>query len=150
MGDPVITIAIALAGLAACFTWFSVRTASIVPSSPERLVAELRLSQFAALLLAWKAGAYLSFAASNPAVPSVGLDIALSVGAFAIAAATLVQDPRHALTALAIAFAGHALLDVAHRPGWLADGVAPRWYLIGCAMHDLYIGALCFFPILRR
>ena len=24
------------------------------------------------------------------------------------------------------------------------------WYSIGCAVYDLYIGALCYFPILRR
>jgi hypothetical protein len=28
--------------------------------------------------------------------------------------------------------------------------VAPRWYSIGCAVYDAYIGALCYWPILRR
>jgi hypothetical protein len=77
--------------------------------------------------------------------------VALAVGFFVVAAATLVRDPRQALTILALSFAAHAILDVTHRPGWpLPDGIAPRWYSIGCAVYDVYIGALCYFPILRR
>lgn len=62
----------------------------------------------------------------------------------------LVRDPRQALTMLALTLAAHALVDVAHRPGLLPDGVAPRWYLVGCAVYDVYIGALCYLPILGR
>ena len=39
---------------------------------------------------------------------------------------------------------------VAHRPGLLPEGLAPRWYSIGCAVYDVYIGALCYLPVLRR
>jgi hypothetical protein len=144
------TIVMAAAGLAVGFTWQAVRTAFIPPSSPDRLVAELRLAQFAALLLALAAGAYIGFAISHEAQTGVGLDIALSIGFFVVAGTTMVRDPRQALTILAVAFALHAVLAVAHRPGFLADGIAPRWYLIGCAVYDVYIGALCYFPILRR
>jgi hypothetical protein len=62
----------------------------------------------------------------------------------------MVRDPRQALTIVALAFAAHAVVDVAHRPGLLADSLAPRWYAIGCAVYDVYIGALCYLPILRR
>jgi hypothetical protein len=62
----------------------------------------------------------------------------------------LITDPRQGLTVLALAFAAHAVIDIAHRPGLLPDGIAPRWYLIGCATYDVYIGALCYLPILRR
>jgi hypothetical protein len=54
------------------------------------------------------------------------------------------------LTILALAFAAHAVVDIAHRPGLLPDGIAPRWYAVGCAILDVYIGALCYLPILRR
>lgn len=141
----------AFAALGAGLTWQSLRTAAIPVSSPERLVSELRLAQIAALLLAMSAGAYVGLAVAHEAQPGVGLDIALAIGFFVVAAATLVRDPRHALTILALAFAAHAVVDVAHRPGWpLPDGVAPRWYSIGCAVYDVYIGALCYWPILRR
>ena len=32
----------------------------------------------------------------------------------------------------------------------LPDGLTPRWYAIGCAVYDVYVGALCYLPILRR
>jgi hypothetical protein len=145
------TTAIAFAGLAAGLTVLSVRTAAIPVSAPERLIAELRLAQIAALLLSMAAGASIGLAVAHEARQGVGLDIALAVGFFVVAAATLVRDPRHALTILALAFAAHAIVDVAHRPGWpLPDGVAPPWYSIGCAVYDAYVGALCYWPILRR
>ena len=145
------TTVVAFAMLGAALTWQAVRAAMVPVSSPERLVAELRLAQLAALLLSLSAGAYVGLAVAHETEPGVGVDIALSVGFFVTAAATLVRDPRQALTILALAFAAHAILDVAHRPGWvLPDGMAPRWYSIGCAVYDVYIGALCYFPILRR
>jgi len=145
------TTVVAFAMLGAALTWQAVRAAMVPVSSPERLVAELRLAQMAALLLSLSAGAYVGLAVAHEAERGVGVDVALSVGFFLTAAATLVRDPRQALTILALAFAAHAILDVAHRPGWLLpDGMAPRWYSIGCAVYDVYIGALCYFPILRR
>jgi hypothetical protein len=145
------TCAIAFAALGAGLSWLAFRTAAIPVNSPERLIAELRLAQIAALLLAMSAGAYIGIAVAHEARPGIGLDIALAVGFFVVAAATLIRDPRHALTILALAFAAHAIVDVAHRPGWpLPEAVAPRWYSIGCAVYDAYIGALCYWPILRR
>ena len=145
------TVAIAFAALGAGFTWQSVRAAGIPVNSPERLIAELRLAQIAALLLVITAGAYVGLAVAHEGQPGVGLDVALSIGFFVLAAATLVRDPRHALTMLALGFAAHAVLDVAHHPGSIVpEGLAPSWYLVGCAIFDVYIGALCYFPILRR
>ena len=119
MTEGLRTVAVAFLGLGAGFTWYAVRSSMVPPTSPDRLVAELRLAQFAALLLTLVSGAYIGFAVSNEAVVGVGLDIALAV------------------------------LDVAHRPGVLPE-IAPRWYLIGCAVYDVFIGALCYLPILRR
>ncbi|MEO6213911.1 MAG: hypothetical protein ABIP65_09825 [Vicinamibacterales bacterium] len=144
------TLAVAAAGLGAGFFWLAIRAAAIPVSSPDRLVAELRLAQIAALILTLSAGAYAGFAASHDQQLGVGFDVAFAVGFFVVAAFTLVRDPRQALTVLALAFAAHALLDVAHRPGLLPDGVVPRWYAIGCAVFDVCIGALCYVPILRR
>ena len=145
------TTIVAFLMLGAGLTWQALRTAMEPVSSPDRLIYELRLAQMAALLLTLTAGAYIGLAVAHEAQPGVGFDIALTVGFFLAAAATIVRDPRQALTILALAFAAHAVLDVAHRPGWpLPDGVAPPWYSIGCAVYDVYIGALCYLPILRR
>jgi hypothetical protein len=150
LSEALRTVVIAFGGLAALFTWQSIRTASIPPASPERLVEELRLAQMAALLLALTAGAYIGFAVVRENEPGVGLDIALAVGFLLVAALTMVRDPRQALTIIALAFAAHAVLDVAHRPGLLPDALAPRWYAIGCAVYDVVIGAVCYLPVLRR
>lgn len=150
MSEGLRTLLVAAVAFGAGFCYQSLRTAAIPTSSPERLVAELRLAQIAALLLALSAGAYLGFAATHEARTGVGLDIALSAGFFVLAAYTLTCDPRQALTLLALGFGAHALVDIAHRPGMLPDGIAPDWYSVGCASYDVLIGALCYFPILRR
>ena len=116
----------------------------------ERLVGELRLGQFAALLLTLSAGAYLGLAAVHESRLGIGLDVALATGFLVVAAVSMLRDPRQALTILSLGFAAHAVLDVAHRPGLLPEGIAPTWYSVGCAVFDVYIGALCYFPLLRR
>jgi hypothetical protein len=144
------TVAIAFGALAAGFTWQAVRASLVPTSSPERLVEELRLAQMAALLLTITAGAYIGFAVVREHEPGVGFDVALAAAFLLVAAFTMIKDPRQALTILALAFAAHAVLDVAHRPGLLPEALAPRWYSIGCAVYDVYIGALCYLPVLRR
>jgi hypothetical protein len=144
------TTLVAFAALGAGFTWQSLRTSAIPTSSPQRLVDELRLAQMAALLLVFAAGAYLGFGVAHENDLGVGFDIALAVCFLLVAAFTMVRDPRQALTIVALAFAAHAIVDVAHRPGLLPEGLAPRWYAIGCAVFDVYIGALCYLPVLRR
>jgi hypothetical protein len=141
---------IAALAIAAGFTWLGLRTAAIPIAAPERLIAELRLAQSAALLLATTTGAYIGFAVAHENVLGTGIDIALAVGFFVVAAATLVRDPRQALTIIALAFATHAIVDIAHRPGILADAIAPRWYAVGCAVFNVYLGAIAYYPILRR
>lgn len=150
MSEALRTILVAAGAIAAVASWQSLRTASIPAASPERLVAELRLAQFAALLLTLTAGAYVGLAAAREHQPGVGLDVALAIGFLVVAGITLLRDPRQALTIVALAFAAHAVLDVLHRPGLLPDGLAPRWYSVGCAVFDVYLGAVCYFPILRH
>ncbi|HXT31733.1 MAG TPA: hypothetical protein VN716_20680 [Vicinamibacterales bacterium] len=150
MSEALRTTLVAFVAFGAGFTWQSVRTSAIPTSSPQRLVDELRLAQMAALLLVFAAGAYLGFGVAHENDLGVGFDIALAVCFLLVAAFTMVRDPRQALTILALAFAAHAVVDVAHRPGLLPEGLAPRWYAIGCAVFDVYIGALCYLPVLRR
>jgi uncharacterized membrane protein YhdT len=150
MSEALRTFLVAAVALGAGFSLQSLRTAAIPVASPDRLVAELRLAQIGALVLTLVAGAYLGFAAAHEARVGVGLDIAFTAGFFVLAAYTLTCDPRQALTLLALGFAGHAILDIAHRPGVLPDGLAPQWYTVGCATFDVLIGALCYFPILKR
>ena len=150
MSEALRTTLVAFGALGLGLTWQSIRTATIPTTSPERLIAELRLAQMAALLLTLSAGAYIGFAVGRENDPGVGLDIALSVAFMLIAAVTMLRDPRQALTIAALAFAAHAVVDIGHRPGLLPDSLAPRWYAVGCAVYDVFIGAVCYLPVLRR
>ena len=150
MSEAIRTILVAFGALGAGFTWQSIRTSAIPASSPQRLVDELRLAQMGALLLTLSAGAYIGFAVVREYEPGVGFDIALAACFLLVAAVSMVRDPRQALTILALAFAAHAVVDIAHRPGLLPEALAPRWYAIGCAVFDVYVGALCYLPVLKR
>ena len=145
---------LAAAALGAALAWLSISAARTDASSPARLVAELRLAQLAALLLVLVlvlvAGAYVGFAIAHETRVGTGLDISLTVGFFVIAAVATTQDPRVALTALALAFGAHAVVDVLHRGGVLSDNLAPAWYVTGCAIYDVLIAGLCYLPVLRR
>lgn len=150
MSEALRTVLVAFGALGAGLTWQSFRTAAIPAASPERLIAELRLAQMAALLLTLSAGAYVGFAVTRENEPGVGLDIALAVCFLLVAAVTMLRDPRQALTIVALAFAAHAVVDIGHRPGLLPDALAPRWYAVGCAVYDVCMGAVCYLPVLRR
>lgn len=150
MSEALRTVLIAFGALGLGVAWQAIRTAAIPTASPERLIAELRLAQIAALLLTLSAGAYIGFAVVHENDPGVGLDIALAVGFLLVAALTMLRDPRQALTIVALAFAAHAVVDIAHRPGLLPDGLTPRWFAIGCAVYDVFLGAVCYLPVLRR
>ena len=144
------TVLIAALSIAAGMTWQGLRTSAIPVASPDRLIAELRLAQIAALVLMATASAYVGFAITHETEPGVGVDIALALGFGIVAAVTLVRDPRQGLTLLALAFAAHAVLDVAHRPGVLPVDITPRWYALGCAVFNVYVGAVTYWPMLRR
>lgn len=150
MSEAFRTMVVGFGALAAGFTWQVSRTAALAASSPQRLVAELRLAQLAALLLTMTAGAYIGFAAVRENQPGVGLDIALAIGFLVAAGFAMLRDPRQALTIVAIAFAAHAVVDIAHRPGLLPEALAPQWYSVSSAIYDVYIGALCYLPVLLR
>lgn len=134
---------------AAPLAWFSWRLATLPHDSAERVIGELRLSQAAATLLALNAAVYAGLAAAAESVPGAAPDVALA-GAFA-GASLLAQlrEPRRALGMLALAFAAHALVDIAHRPG-LLPALAPRWLAVGGAAFDLVFAAICFAPVVRR
>ena len=150
MTEGLRTLVVAATALAAGYGLQAIRTAAVPVSSPDRLVSELRLAQIGALMLTLAAGAYLGFAAMAETRTGVGLDIALAIGFLVLAGYTLTCDPRQALTLLALAFATHALLDIAHRPGVLPEDIVPRWYTIGCAVLNVAFGAFSYLPLLRR
>jgi hypothetical protein len=129
---------------AAAISTFAWRVLRVDPSHPDRLVGELRLAQWAAVLLAGIAAMSIGLAIAAGPVGTANADAALGVIFVGLAGIILQRDPREALLFVALAFSGHALLDIAHRPGWLAPEVAPRWFTIGCAVYNVYLAAVCY------
>ena len=150
MSDVLQALLVTAVASGAGFVWLSLRTLQLDTNAPSRLIAELRLAQIGALLLAFVAGSYVGFAGVASTAAGGGLDIALALGFFVVAASAPTRDPREALIILAIAFVAHAIVDILYRPGALSVGIVPQWYLIGCAVYNIAIGALCYLPVLRR
>ena len=136
--------------LGLALAWLAVGAARLDVASPNRLVAELRLAQFAALLLTLAAGIYVGLAVAHADIAGAGLDIALAIGFLVICALATTWEPGRALTALAIAWAAHGLVDLAHIADVLPAEIAPAWYPTACAIYDVAIAGLCYLPVLRR
>ena len=133
---------VALSGSAfAVFVW---RLSRLDAAEPARLIGELRFSQWMALALAAVGGAWLGIAAVRTPSGYAAIEMTLSVATILFAGWTLQRDTRQSLLLLCAAFVGHALIDVAHRPGWLAQDLAPRWFTVACAAYDVYLAALCY------
>ncbi len=148
--DAVRALLVASAALAVAMIRLSVIAMNADPASPERLIAELRLAQFSALLLVLTAGVYIGFALAHASTTGSGLDVALGVGFLLLASVAVIQTPGRALTWLAAAFAGHAVVDLLHGAGILPAETLPHWYATACAIYDVAIAAVCYLPILRR
>lgn len=128
----------------------ALRTLGMPGSSPDRLVAELRLAQVAALILAFTAGTSVGLVVGQDGRTGMALEVALGIGVFIVATVAPFRDPRVALTLVALGFTAHAVLGVLHRPGMLAAGLAPQWYYVGSATQSVLLGVLCYLPVLRR
>ncbi|MBI2833764.1 MAG: hypothetical protein HYX76_04990 [Acidobacteria bacterium] len=150
MSDTARLVALTSAGLLMACAWLSLRAFRASATSPDRLVVELRLAQLAAGVLVLASGVYIGFAVVGEARLEASFDVALSMGFFVVAATAAVRDPREGLTILALAFVAHALVAILHRPGALPEGIAPRWYLLGCAVYDVALAAICYLPLLKR
>ncbi|BCS34484.1 hypothetical protein TBR22_A37110 [Luteitalea sp. TBR-22] len=135
------TLVLALAAL-------TIQTLRIPGHAPHRVVAELRLAQAAAVLLAFSA-AFLAGMGASAAGPVAALDMACAVLACGLALMTLVRDPRAALAWLGAAFLGRAVLDLGHALGWLPPVAAPRGVLAGSLVANLCAAACCALPLLR-
>lgn len=138
----VLLTAAVLSGLAiSTFAW---RVTQIDPEETERLIGELRLAQWMAVVLAGLSGVPIGLALSRPDLPLAHFDIALAVASVGVAGFVLQRDPREGLLVASLAFIAHALIDIAHRPGWLPMDLSPRWYTTGCAVYNVYLAAWCF------
>jgi hypothetical protein len=120
------------------------RLSRLDAAGPERLVAQLRLARWAAVLLSANGAVSIGLAIANDPAAFGPVDVALGVAFIVFAGAILSREPREALLLAAAGFLAHALTNIAHRPGWLWPGIAPRWYAVGSATYDVCMAALCY------
>ena len=150
MTEALRAVVVASTALGVGLLWQAWQVNRLDAVSPNRLVLELRLAQFAALLLALAAGVYIGLAIVHEQTPGTGLDIALAIGFFVVAGVVTTWEPTRALTALALAWGAHSLIDLAHVMDYLPAAIVPPWYATGCAIFDVGIAAICYFPVLKR
>ena len=150
MTDAALSFAVVFLAFGGTVAWLSLGARRAEPTSGQRLVAELRLAQFAALLLALAAAVPIGLALGNDDAPGTGLVIAIAAGYFVVAALVTTWEPVRALTALALAWSTHAVVDLAHAAGVLPPEIVPGWYPPACATYDVLVAALCYLPVLRR
>lgn len=137
----VVTAAALSAATLAVFAW---RLLMLDADGPERLIGELRLAQWAALLLGATGAISIGLALGDLNTPLANWDAAIGILFVGIAGVVLQRDPREALLILAAAFVLHALVNIAHRPGWLAADLVPRWFSVGSAVYDVALAGICY------
>jgi hypothetical protein len=138
-----VLLAAAVLSLAAVTT-LAWRITRLDPSGPERLIGELRLAQWAAILLAAVGALPLGIAVARLGDATASLDVAAGAVLVGMAGIVLQREPREGLLLVAGSFVAHALIDLAHRPGWLSPDFAPRWFTAGCASYNVCLAALCY------
>ena len=123
---------------------FALRLRRLEATDPARVVGELRLAHWAAVLLASLGGIPIGLAVAGSAIPLAHLDATIGLATAVLAGIVLNREPPQALRLASAGFIAHALLQLAHRPGWLPADLAPIWYTAGIATYDLCMAAICF------
>jgi hypothetical protein len=100
--------------------------------------------QWAGVLLAAISAIPIGLALAAREAPLAHLDIAVAAIFIGVAGFVLQRDPREGLLLACAGFFAHALLDIAHRPGWLSPDLAPRWFTVGCAIYNVVLAGWCF------
>ncbi len=136
-----VTAAVLSAGAMAWIAW---RVRAADAGDPARLIGQLRLAQLGALLLAAIGAMSIGLAQNVNGQPLVHLDAAIGVAVVGIAWVIVLRDPREGLLLAVGAFILHALIDLAHRPGWLSPEITSRDVLVGSAVYDVCLAAICY------
>lgn len=143
MSDSPRVLLVAAVLSTAALAAFAVQVGRTETATPPRLIGQMRLAQWAALLLAASSGTTLGFVVASGTGPLVSVDAAIVIMIAGAAALALQCEPRSALLVVTAGLVAHALVTIAHRPGWLPPDAFPRWYAVGSAAYDTAMAAIC-------
>jgi hypothetical protein len=143
VNDPshVLLVAGALSALALAV--FAAQIARLDSATPERLIAQMRLAQFAAILLAAVSGITCGLVVAAGSGPFTTLDTCLYAILGGLAAIIIRREPRPALLLAAAGLVAHGFITIAHRPGWIPTSPFSQWHAVGIAIYDLAIAMIC-------
>ena len=146
----ILAISASSAFLALSVTWLSLKAASVEHSSPNRLIAELRLAQLSSLLLVFVSGIYVGGTLLSSQVITGGFEIAFATGFFMTDCLATTREPSTALKILAASWIAHSILDIAHIKNFMNATTLPPWYPFACALYDIYIALVCLVPVVYK
>lgn len=123
------------------FVWRLIRPGR---AAHEYLIDQLRLSQWAALLLAVSGAIGIGLAAGAAHTPGASVEVTAGLITIAASAFVLRREPPSALVIVALLFLLHGAFDWSHRREFFAITFVPPWWSIGSATYDVYVATLCF------
>jgi hypothetical protein len=135
-----LTAAVLSAVALSTFTW---RLTRVGRAPHEYLIDQLKLSQWAALLLASTGAIGIGMGVATSLAPQAPVEVAAGLVTIGASLLVLRREPATALLVVALLLVLHALFDWAHRPGLLAVPFVPQWWSMGHAIYDVYLAALC-------
>lgn len=143
MNDPSHVLLVAGALSAGALAIFGAQIERLDSATPQRLIAQMRLAQFAAILLAAASGITCGLVITGDAGPFTTLDTCLFAIFGGVAALVLGREPRPALLLAAGGLVAHGFVTIAHRPGWIPTAPFSQWHAVGIAVYDVVIAMIC-------
>jgi hypothetical protein len=143
VNDPSHVLLVAGLLSAAALGIFAAQIERLDSATPERLIAQMRLAQFAAVLLAAMSGITCGLVLGSGSGPFTTLDTCLFAIFGGLSALVVRREPRPALLLAAAGLVAHGFVTIAHRPGWMPTAPFSQWHAVGLAVYDLAIAMIC-------
>jgi len=143
VNDPSHVLLVAGLLSAAALGIFAAQIERLDSATPERLIAQMRLAQFAAVLLAAVSGITIGLVLANGTGPFTTLDTCLFVIFSGLSALVVRREPRPALLLAAAGLVAHGFVTIAHRPGWMPTAPFSQWHAVGLAVYDVAVAMIC-------
>lgn len=114
------------------------------PDSPERLIGELRLARWLAVLVCGLGAMTSGLAVGSPSASLANVDAAAGLLIVGVSGLILQREPPEGLLIATIVSVALAVWNLAHRPGWLDDGDGLAWYRMGAATYAVCLASVSY------